>query len=71
MNHGIYKNSWFHLCSQSGHRPNNAWASILFHMSRVVTSVDPLLGKTYNSLGLSSSQDDVEFCSRRMETTEG
>jgi len=40
-------------------------------MSRVVTSVDPLLGKTYNSLGLSKSLDDVEVCSRRMETTEG
>jgi len=33
--------------------------------------VDSLLGKTYNSLGLSRSQDDVEVCSRRMETTEG
>jgi hypothetical protein len=40
-------------------------------MSRVVTSVDPLLGITYDSLRLSSSQDDVEFCSRRMETTDG
>jgi hypothetical protein len=30
-----------------------AWISILFHMIRVVTSVDPLLGKTCNSLGLS------------------
>jgi len=39
-------------------------------MSRVVTSFDPLLGKTYNSLELSSSQDDVEVCSRRMETTD-
>jgi hypothetical protein len=26
----------------------------------VVTSVDPLLGKTYNSLGFSRSQDDKE-----------
>jgi hypothetical protein len=40
-------------------------------MSRVVKNVDPLLGKTYNSLGISSSQDDVEFCSRRTEITEG
>jgi len=40
-------------------------------MSRVVTSFDPLLEKTYNSLGLSNSQDDVEVCSRRMETTDG
>jgi hypothetical protein len=39
-------------------------------MSRVVTSVDRLLVKTYNSLGLSSSHDDVEVCSR-IETTEG
>jgi len=38
-------------------------------MSRLVTSVDSLLGKTYNSLGLSRSQYDVEVCSRRMETT--
>jgi dethiobiotin synthetase len=34
----------------------------------VVTGVDTLLGKTYNSLGLSRSQNDVEFCSRKMET---
>jgi len=40
-------------------------------MIRVVTSVDPLLGKTYNGLGLSSSQDDVEVCSRRLDTKEG
>jgi hypothetical protein len=40
-------------------------------MSRVVTSVDPLLGKTYISKGLSRSQDDAEVCSRRMETAEG
>jgi len=40
-------------------------------MSRVVTSVDPFLVKTYNYLELSNSQDDVEVCSRRMETTEG
>jgi len=40
-------------------------------MNRVVTSVDSLLGKAYNSLGLSRSQDDVDFGSRRMETTEG
>jgi len=33
----------------------------------VVTSADPLLGKTYNSVGLSSSQDDVEVCSRRIQ----
>jgi len=39
-------------------------------MSRVVTSVDSLLGKTYTSLGLSKSKDDVEVCSRRMETTD-
>jgi len=39
-------------------------------MNRDVTSVDSLLGKTYNSLGLSKSWDDVEVCSRRMETTE-
>jgi hypothetical protein len=39
-------------------------------MIRLVTSVDPLLGKTYNSLGCSSSQDDLEVCSRRLETTE-
>jgi len=38
-------------------------------MNRLVNSVDPLLGRTYNSLGLSRSQDDVEFF-RRMETTE-
>jgi hypothetical protein len=37
-------------------------------MSRVDIGVDTLLGNTYNSLGLSSSQDDVEFCCRRMET---
>jgi len=52
-------------------QPNNVWTSILFHMSRVVTRVDQLLGKTYNSLGLSSSQDDMEDCSRWIETTEG
>jgi hypothetical protein len=40
-------------------------------MIRVVTSVDPLLGKTYNSLGCSCSQNDVEVSSRRLETTEG
>jgi len=41
-------------------------------MIRVVTSVDPLLGeKKYNSLGLSSSQDDVDVCSRRLETKGG
>jgi len=53
-------------------RPESKYActSILFHMIRVVTSVNPLLGKTYNSLGLSRSQDDEEVCSRRMETTE-
>jgi hypothetical protein len=39
-------------------------------MSRVVISFEPLLGKTFNSLGLSRSQDDVEVCSRRMESTE-
>jgi len=39
-------------------------------MSRVVTSFDPLLGKRYNSLGLSNSQDDVEVCCRRMETSD-
>jgi dethiobiotin synthetase len=37
-------------------------------MNRVVTGVDTLFGKTYNSLGLSRSQDDVDACSRRMET---
>jgi len=40
-------------------------------MNRVVTSVDSLLGKICNSLGVSRSQDDVEVCSRRMETAEG
>jgi len=39
--------------------------------SKVVTSVDPLLGKTYKSLGLSKSQDDGEVCSRSMEITDG
>ena len=65
-----YKNLWFHLCQQWDHRTNNTWTSILFHMSSVVTSVDPLLGKTYNSFGLSKSQGDVEVSSRRMETTD-
>jgi len=37
----------------------------------VVTSVDPLLGKTYNSFGLSRTEDDAEVCSRKMETTNG
>jgi hypothetical protein len=37
----------------------------------VVTSDDPLLGKTYNSLRLSRGQDVVEVCSRRMEMTLG
>jgi len=40
-------------------------------MSRMVTCIDSLFGKTYNTVGLSRSQDDVEVCSRRMETTEG
>jgi len=39
-------------------------------MSRVVTSVDSLLGKTYNSLGLSRSHDYADVCGRRMETTD-
>jgi hypothetical protein len=51
-----------------GHRKNNASTSILFHISTVVTGLDTLLGKIYNSLGLSSSQNDVQICSRRMET---
>jgi len=38
-------------------------------MSRLVNSVDPLLGKTYNSLWLSRSQDNVEVFRRRMVTT--
>jgi hypothetical protein len=37
-------------------------------MSTVVTGVDTLLEETYNSLGLSRSQNDVEFCSRKAET---
>ena len=70
MNHGIHKNSWFHLCCQWGQRPNNAWTSILFLLSREVTNIDPLLGKISNCLRLLWSQDNVEVFSRMMETTD-
>jgi len=40
-------------------------------MSRVITSFDSLFRKTYNSLGLSRRQDDVEVSSTRMENVEG
>jgi len=34
-------------------------------MSRVVKNVDPLLGKTYNSSRLSSSQDDFRVLQQK------